>query len=330
MKVLSIPIITRDSPQTGLRDALRELSAYPNTGPAEYRELDWHPLYRARRTFEIGQAISDAMRQFRPQLTFLQMQTAGLITPGHLTFGGCVVGYNGDMRDEFPPFDAAMGGKIHLHLFANWRDVETARGMGLRAEYMPMGYSPTVFTADGPRPADQTPIVFLANHHAHKPYPRSQERLELATFLRQNYGDRFGLYGSGWPAEWKCRKVGEAEEASIYRGARIAVCQSQFRIAGYTSDRLFRAMACGPAVVADRFPGVEALVPPSTLQWETFAELKTCIDLLLADEQERCKIAEESTEYCRTRHTWAVRMATLVDQLKEYELWQRMLPVVQV
>lgn len=225
-----------------------------------YQMLDWtkHPNQQQRA--KALQSWGDWNQGVN--LVFVQLQTADVFAPGAIrrAFPNArIVGWSGDVRDTLPPFYISLAKTdVDVSLFSNERDVATMQGHGFIADFMDIGFEESVYRQDGP--ATKAGIVMMANNYlghrieynAFPGFPMSQFRHDLAVRMKKEFGNRFSLYGNGWGklSDGNLNSSGK-EEAKLYRGCSLAVNISHYDLpGGYTSDRLYRMMACGAPIAS--------------------------------------------------------------------------------
>jgi hypothetical protein len=312
-RIVAAPLLTRDSPQSGLVSALRGLTN-------DFRLLDWFPRYERKQLRQINAELVAKCHGMGPDsLCFLQIQTRGVIAPSTLRqIRGFKFVWCGDLRDQLPVHAKELAPYVDLTTMSNCRDVESLRRMRYKADFLQVGFSTDVFTPDGPT-RDGTPeIVAMMNHYT--TFPRSAFRAETVAKLRERYGDRFAVYGKGWPhgAMW----LTEAEEAAAYRTCKIAIGVENFhQTPGFMSDRSLRAVGSGAFYMPHKFAafdehfaeGVEAV------SWLDFEDLFQKVDYYLEHDEERQLIASTGCCECHVKHGWDSRMLDLQALVSKYQ-----------
>ena len=145
-------------------------------------------------------------------------------------------------------------------------------------------------------------------------------RDEVVEKLREELGDRFALYGSGWGGE--VRHVPVTESHLIYQRAKIGLSISlDNKLECYSSDRLLRVLACGALALVKRFPGMSVLGlrhADNCLVFETAEEAvalaRKALDPKNADLLQG--IAERGARLAAENHGWEVRMREMMKYVK--------------
>lgn len=188
---------------------------------------------------------------------FMQIQADGIISEeAARSIYENSVGFNwtGDVRTNIDWYIKL--GKYFITLFTNETDVMKMRALGLRADYLQIGYDDKYYYPSYSQPKNN--IVFCANYYPNENYPLTHYRAIIVNKLRSEFGDRFNLYGGNWGTVGiKADRdlVNNAEEAEIYRGCSIAISCSHFNYLRYSSDRLLRELACGAFVLSHDYDG---------------------------------------------------------------------------
>ena len=295
--------------QTAMEKALKTFG--------EYRQLDWTKAKNP------GAALIEMAKEFKPDFIFAQVQRENILTKEVMKkISAPLINWTGDVRYPLPQWFKDIG-KSCLTLFTNQTDMEQMRAEGYDADYLQIGLDETHFNPFRGKIENTPEIVFMANNYGI--FPLSNYRYQVANLLKQKYGDRFQLYGRGWPKELGAINVnGNTErEAQIYSSCKIAINISHFNYSRYSSDRLLRAMGSGAFVLSHRFDDMEMDYTPSQLR--TFvdnAELISQIDRYLKEDEQRQTIAANGCMHVRKKATWHSRIIELRKLLKKYGILQ--------
>ena len=225
--------------------------------------------------------------------------------------------WSGDVREEIPKYFTDIASDV-VSLFTNDTDTHKMREMGFKSEYLQIGYPENIYSPNGHVQVAE-PIVFMGNNYydlkQSKPgFPLSKDRQDMAFFLKENYGDKFGLYGNGWMGLESGSITDGIKESSIYRGAKIGINYSHFNYSRYSSDRLLRIMGSGCFCLSHKYQDIEKDFTIGTHLdvFETLDELKEKIDYYLEHEDERVRIAKAGAEYVLKTATWDKRIQQLL------------------
>jgi spore maturation protein CgeB len=99
-------------------------------------------------------------------------------------------------------------------------------------------------------------ISFLANNYGHT-FPDGNLRTGVADTLRSTFGQKFGLFGTGYvPAAPTIEPI---QANDIYNQSVCALSISHFNsVSHYFSDRLLHCLASGRPTITWHFPGFES------------------------------------------------------------------------
>lgn len=243
---------------------------------------------------------------FKPELVFIQIQSPGITQESLAVLkqnGAFILNWSGDVREPLPEIYKEMAKYVDITCFSNMNDVETMRSLGFKSEYLQIGIDPLIYTPIGHKVS--TPeIVFMGNNCGG--FPLSGLRQEMVVFLQSNYKNRFGVYGSGWLPNAGNYMGDQLGEASIYRGAKIAVNLSHFDYNQYSSDRLFRALGSGVMVLSHNFQGIDDMFENRVhlSKWNALPGLKQQIDYYLQKDGERQAIAAAGHQLALEKYTF--------------------------
>jgi hypothetical protein len=235
------------------------------------------------------------------------------------------VNWNGDYWPDQLLDDKglSLARSFDLMTVVNRDVVEKHRNQGINTRYWQIGWEPEGRNYE---PEVYHDVVFLASGYSNK-------RQELGRFLAgQPYS--FGLYGNGWP---KGISKGEnlynfREACKIYRGAKIAIGDSQWPDSGFVSNRIFQILAAGNCVLCHQwFRGYEQLGLTSgvnCLIWKDFNELRDILAYWLFEfnSHKLSEIAANGEKLALERHSFDSRVSELWDMLEinvvEHEDWR--------
>ncbi len=300
MKILQVSL----GQQYDIRDALAE--------HGEVMYWDW-----TKDKHDFNRSLTLLVDEFKPDFVFMQIQTQGVInvkTAEELSTKTKLINWTGDVRSPTPQWFIDIGRVIHLTLFTNTHDVDYCKGQGVKADYLQVGFPDKIFNPNGPVAKNAPEIVFFGNNFGG--FPLSQYRIDMVRKLRERYGNKFGYYGGGWGFGVKAISD-QKEEASIYRGAKIAINLSHFEYPRYTSDRMLRAMGSGCMVLSHHYEGIEQEFKPGidVCTWNNFEELAEHIDWFLSNLDSCELVSNEGRIHVHKNHTWSNRISELMKMI---------------
>lgn len=317
-RILYLPIYEPGWPiqkeqKRGLRQALSKIGL---TVEFDYVSK-FHELGKAKMMEE----IKALMEELRPTLFLSQLHNDANIGPGdiaNLRNGSTkFVNWNGDFWPENllseEGLELAMA--FDLQLTINRQALDTYRNRGINADYWQVAFEPDGVGHDPVRFCD---VVFLANAY-------SPARKKFVAELRQ-MPIVLHLYGNGWSDAVGQSTYNFIEGCQAYRGAKIALGDSQWPDTGFVSNRIFQALAAGNCAVAHQwFKDMDrlGLIDGETcIIWHNTKELKDKIDYYLNHESERQRIADNGERLALTRHSFDNRVSQLLEMVQPVEDWR--------
>jgi glycosyltransferase involved in cell wall biosynthesis len=131
------------------------------------------------------------------------------------------------------------------------------------------------------------------------------------------------VYGGGWTEELLAphRLTGEwipnDQLRRWYSAAGIVLCDhyDEMRDEGFISNRAYDALASGAFVISDRVPGIEAEFGQGLVTYGDADDLRRLVDTYLADPERRRREAGVGRQTVLARHTFAQRVATILDEV---------------
>jgi glycosyltransferase involved in cell wall biosynthesis len=295
----------------GLREALQEAGIV--------QEYDYVSRFHEAGKETMLTEIRSALINLRPTLVLSQLHNDANINPFDLAdFRRLAprtrfVNWNGDYWPDnlLSSQGIALARSFDLMTSVNLDAVEKYLAMGINARFWQIGWEP-----DGrvDQPAHYNDVVFLASGY-------SQARQELGRWLKAMRGFRFGLWGSGWPDGWSNGQnlYNFKEAAEIYKGAKLALGDSQWPQSGFVSNRVMQILAAGGCALCHQwFRGMEnlGLVDGQTcIVWQDKGELEIKIRHYLNQESERKRIAEAGERLALERHSFQARVKELFAML---------------
>ena len=292
--------------------------------------FDWVNLAKANGLPETQRLFLQLLQSDKPEYTFMQLQNPdnmSVETIREMAQYTKIINWTGDVRHDTPWYDwlVAIGKEIYLTLICNREQPQILRDMGIRADYLQVGYDSGWYYDEDKYVISlvhkETPeIVYCANNNNH--YPLAKLRQDAVMALTEQFPDKFKVYGSGWESLGiKTVFVDNKTEATLYRNAKIALSISNYSINSYWSDRQPRIMACGGAVaLSHEFPGMYDHFLDG-VQLYSFHDIPEMINICHAIMERRLEINSVSYHACKlalNEHTWDARCKELIGLLEKY------------
>ena len=272
--------------------------------------FDWTAYIEMGLKQQMDSDLAHISEEFNPDITFIHAQRPGIIDENNVhSLRGFIINYTYDVIQPIPNWFKEIGKHINLTLFCNENDVKTFIMEGMNSEFMFVGYDSEIFKPETELiPSSKYgEIVFLGNdYNDDQGFPMTEYRRNMIDFLKNEYGDRFKVYGNGWKYNDGNFMFREHKEAECYKECKIAISLSNFELDRYTSDRMFRIMGSGAFCLTKHYPGIfQDFEDGNHLKiWNDFSELKHKINFYLEHDEFRNDIAKKGQEYVSNNFTW--------------------------
>ncbi len=317
MRILYLPIFepgwtVLKEQKRGLREALARVGIV--------HEYDYMERFNAIGKVMMTRELISICREFKPSLVVTQLHNADMINGGDIQGLKILVpqckfaNWNGDYWPEQQLKSEALelAGSFDINTTVNREVIEKHRAQNINTQFWQIGWEPL---GRGFEPEIYHDVVFLASGY-------SPKRQKLGKWLKQVVVN-LGLYGNGWPDGYaKGSNLYNFREAcKIYRGAKIAVGDSQWPESGFVSNRVMQVLAAGNCVLAHQwFRDMDqlGLIDGETcIIWRDISELEKKLVYYLdeGNEQERRKIAIAGEQLALDRHSFDVRVQELFEML---------------
>ncbi len=197
--------------------------------------------------------------------------------------------------------------------------------------YVPASVDPQRFHPTGEPKGKQREfdVVLIGNYVSSripwKTFPGSRWRNRLAEMLRKNLGDRFAIFGAGWPTGFSKGQVPFDRQSEAYHRARLAIGVNNLHASYYFSNRLPIAMASGIPVLYNKEQGMERLFEgcPGIRFFRSTEEAWDHVSALLgADQSELDALGREASTFSLGRFRTDRVLGYMIDVLRSYRLKQ--------
>ena len=289
-----------------------------------FSEYDWVNIAAKQGLPKTQSDFIEILKREKPDYCFMQLQNPinmDVPTIREMAKYTKIINWCGDVRQHVEWYDwfKAIGKEIHITLFSNQTDVKIMEGAGVNADYLQVGFDNIWYRKDIPSMNKflYPEIVYCANNYGK--FQLSKYREDVAVTLRDTYGPRFKLYGSGWEHIGFSGTVNNTEETILYNNCKIAISVSNFQFDRYHSDRLLRIMGCGALPLSHRYENFELDFTPGhdIVVFEDLKDLVEKCNYYLGHENERKIIAGNAHYTAHTKHTWDVRCKQLIEILQK-------------
>lgn len=285
---------------------------------------DWVNIAAKKGLPETQREFIELLKEKRPEYCFMQLQNPINMTVPvirEMAKYTKIINWSGDVRqspDWYRWFES-IGKEIYLTLFTNNLDVKILRSIGVRADYLQIGFD-TGWYGRREKNINSPEIVFACNDYGR--FPLSKYRATVIKTLSEEFKERFKVYGNGWgKLGIQTRMINCAEEAKAYNDCKIAISVSNFNISRYYSDRLLRIMGCGAFPLSHEYEGLDMDFTEGhdIVSFKNLDELIEKCYYYLEHDIERNTIAENAHNTAHSKCTWNIRCQELIQLLKKYD-----------
>lgn len=307
MKILHVGLCVQPKPYNGFQQAFADV-----IGAENYREIQSGDPNLNTKMLMIGSGFKPG---FKPDVIFMQIQAPNIIDKAVckelLSKGVKIINWTGDKRHNVPEWMVELAPYVSCTAFSNMEDVYKMRELGYNSEFLEIGYDPEIYKPEGE--AYKVPeIVFMGNNYGAGHFPMSKFRIEMVEFLQKEYGDRFGVYGHGWPNAKGNINHDQREEAKHYRGAKIAINCSHFDCDTYNSDRLLRILGTGTMCLSYDHKGMRGIYSKTLDYFNSLIDLKNRIDHYLIANEARQDFANGGQKFALNNFTFKHQVQNII------------------
>jgi hypothetical protein len=291
-------------------------------------DYDWYGLYKSNVPIsDIWDDLKSQIQLLKPDYLFMQIQNPNGLEAHYVEkFASLtkVINWTGDVRGskEWMNWFVEIGKHCFLTLFSNECQAEQARELGINADYLQIGFDNIIYNRQSTILENSPEIVFCANEYGI--FDCSHERVAAVLALKEEFGERFLVFGNGWHQYGiQTRAVNNVEESALYGSAKIAISISNFCIKRYFSDRLLRIMGVGGAIaLSHNYPSIseDFFIGEQLDVFNNVPQLINTCHFYLdnQNEPERALTARSAYEYAHNYGTWQFRCEELLILLKKY------------
>lgn len=265
IKVMFAPLNYGDIKQDGVYDAFTDLGCELQVYDYMNKYLYCKNPKKIRESF-----ISDVM-MFKPHLLHLQIQHTSILDAPTIERvkkqipDMIVTNWTGDVRNNIPHTYKRIADVCDYNFISSTGQLgmfNSGIGKDKKVRYWQIGYNPKLYY---PLPNQEKvnlkyDAAFIGHTTKKESYPGANTRLEACNILRNTFGNRFVLFGNGWPRNLKSKGSVEQRSVSrVYHQAVAPISISHYNdLEHYFSDRLLMCLASGRPTIALKFPNYES------------------------------------------------------------------------
>lgn len=253
LKVLYLPL----GEQPGMYDAWRNVGV-------ELRIFDfWSQWLNSHNKSQIQEEFLKIVKEFQPNLIHMQLQFTGLIDAETLrkARAACsnvvITNWSGDIRREAIFDFVTLTHEVDYLLISSTGQLDMYRRAGCKnVRYWQIGFDPK-FSFPMYNSICEYDASFIGNAYpAQSQFADSELRSSIVMNLKGALGNKFGLFGSGYP---HAKQVAFKDTNIIYNNSICSISISNFNsVSHYFSDRLLGCVGAGRPTISWYFPGIES------------------------------------------------------------------------
>lgn len=320
IKVLFLPLNYGEVVQRGVYDAFRDCGC-------DLQVFDYFYEYEScrKRSMTVRQKFINKAIEYQPDLIHMQLQHTRVIDDKTVAAvkravpKAKIVNWTGDVRNNVPITFKQISKVADYNLISSTGQLEMFRAeTGRKVGYWQIGYDPKLYFASPiKRKSFDWDCVFIANNNTKEGYPGRTDREKVCRLLKAEFGDRFALFGHGWPRSYGSKgSIDQKKVASFYHRSLCSISVSHYNdLDHYFSDRLLMCVASGRPTISYRFP-----------KWESYFT-NNC-DLIIAESTEdiveKVKFLKKNSDFADyvgksgaekalAEHTYFTRIRELLD-----------------
>jgi len=203
------------------------------------------------------------VERYSPDLVHMQLQMTNAIRPETIQKARQIspktifTNWSGDIRKQADRYFVSISKVVDYSLLSSVGQIELYKKAGAKNPvYWQIGYDPKLYY-----PKNKTEfkydVSFIANAHASNLFPDAALRKQIVQRLKNEFGARAGMYGSGHGRGIGTIDITKVNE--VYTDSICVLSVSNFNdVPHYFSDRLLMCIASGRPTIAYRFPGIDS------------------------------------------------------------------------
>lgn len=261
---------------------------------------------------------------FKPDLLHLQIQHTSIIDSTTIAkirnlLPRCIVtNWTGDVRNYVPKQFKAIASVADYNLISSTGQIDKFRQeIGKEIKYWQIGVDPKLYhPCAHPRTKFEWDVIFIGNNNAQEDYPGREARENACRILRNMFGNRFCLYGNGWPKSLNPKgSIDQKVVAQAYHNSYCLLSVSHYNdLNHYFSDRLLMCMASGRPTVSFRFPKWESYFTHmgDIVIADSIKDIPNKVKWLLDNPDMAEMIGRSGAEKIQAEHTYLSRINELL------------------
>jgi spore maturation protein CgeB len=316
IKVLYLPL-NAGNPQTGMYDAFNSI---PNINLSIF---DYYGLFESKRNKNfVNESFIKAVKEFQPDLVHMQLQMTDIIEPSAIMEARKQVNKNviftnwsGDVRNTASAEILKIAPAVDFTFISSVGQIPLYQQAGCQnVRYWQIGYDPKIFF-----PKNQSnftyDLVFAGNAYPPGLFVDTQKRYDLIVKLKSYFGDRFGVFGSGYRPDLKAKPISGSEVNNVYNSSLSIFSMSNYNdISHYFSDRLLTCLASGRPTISYNFPDYQSYFSNNCdiIMASTFEEIVSMVEWCKSNMDQANRIGQAGAKKVQSQHTYKSRVIELL------------------
>jgi len=302
LKVLYLPI----GSQPGTEDAFKNVGV----------NLSVYDFQKDR-----GNSFLQKVKSYKPDLIHMQLQMTNAISPDVVAKAREIVpnvvmtNWTGDIRKRPSSYFVSISKVVGFSLLSHVGQIELYKKSGCRnPRYWQIGYDTKRYFPKNQKSFEYK-VSFAANTYGKNLFPDSALRKNIAGVLKNEFGDAFGLFGSGYPPHWNSKVVDITTTNDVYNNSACVLSVSHFNdVSHYFSDRLLMCLASGRPTIAYRFPGYQSYFADKDdiLIAQNPGHVNELVKFCINNPEEATRIGQNGFRKVNAEHSFTSRIIELL------------------
>lgn len=321
MKVLYLPLNIPETIQTGMYDAFNNIG------------VDLHILDFYQKSISgispntIQNEFITKVTNLQPELVHMQLQFTNVISPDTILRARqsspktIFTNWTGDIRNNVPGEFVNISKVIDYSLISSVGQMDMYTNAGCKnVKYWQIGYNPKLYF---PKNKNQFKydVSFIGAHYGTQQFPGSEIRLNAVKALQEIFGEKFALYGDGFPSHIRSKgQIPQKNVNDIYADSMCVLSINNFNdVAHYFSDRLLMCLASGRPTITYRFPGCETYFAHKSdlIITENVDQIVNAVNYIKNNIEDGNRIGSNGYKIVSAEHTYTSRALELLHMIKE-------------
>ncbi len=267
--------------------------------------------------------------QFQPDVILAQIQHTTIIDKNTLLEikrnvpKTILVNYTHDIRSRVEPTYKEIASIADYNFICSTGQLDLYKREipNKNIQFWPTGYNNLLYYSESTtRESFHFDLSFIANDNSSENYPGRNERLQAVRILNETFGNRFAVFGDGWPPSSSYHGPVNQRRVcqDVYWKSLACLSISHFNnIDHYFSDRLLMALSSGRPVICYKYPKWESYFTHNCdiLIAESINEIINHVNTLKQNYQLSHFIGQNGANKAVAEHTYYNRILQLLSMI---------------